>query len=149
MLEGPAYLVLVRVPTHEGLTVVTDHIASAGRLDLLPVPEAAAQARQFVAGFCRDARVDEEDSATAVLLTSELVTNAILHARTASVLHVSVPPGRLRVLVQDDSPAVPVRGGPGPERVGGRGLLLVEEMAWAWGVDPSSPGKDVWFELCV
>jgi anti-sigma regulatory factor (Ser/Thr protein kinase) len=126
-----------------------DPIAPPERLDLLPVPAAAGEARRFVEGFCRDAHLDEEVSATAVLLTSELVTNAIIHGRTPSMLQVSSPPGLLRVLVRDDNPTSPVPGHPGPDRPGGRGLLLVELMSSAWGFEPSPVGKSVWFEMQV
>jgi len=109
-------------------------------------PASAAVARRFV----RDALGEweaEELIDTAVLLTSELVTNALLHARSAPDLTIRLVDGLLRVSVTDDTPVVPTRKRYGAEAATGRGLLLIETMARAWGSDPSTAGKVVWFEL--
>jgi len=84
---------------------------------------------------------------TAALLTSELVTNALLHARSAPELRVILVAGRLRVSVSDDTPLPPTPKRYGTDAATGRGLLLVETMASAWGTDVSGDGKVVWFEL--
>jgi anti-sigma regulatory factor (Ser/Thr protein kinase) len=87
---------------------------------------------------------------SAELLTSEVVTNAVVHAGTDMVVTVSVRPRGLRVEVADGSPdAVLLSSSPGsePEPGGGRGLLLVQMMASGWGVEPVETGKIVWFEL--
>lgn len=83
----------------------------------------------------------------AVLLTSELVTNAVLHARSAPELNVRLVDGRLRIGVADRTPVAPVRKRYGKEAATGRGLLLIETMSNAWGTEPSDGGKVVWFEL--
>jgi len=83
----------------------------------------------------------------AVLLTSELVTNALLHARSAPELHVRLADGRLRVGVTDATPTAPVRKRYGKEAATGRGLLLIETMASSWGTEALDGGKVVWFEL--
>ncbi|MDQ6797876.1 MAG: ATP-binding protein [Actinomycetota bacterium] len=109
-------------------------------------PASAAAARRFVRDVLAAWGAGEfEDSA--VLLTSELVTNALLHARSAAELHVRLAGGRLRVGVSDRTPVVPVRKRYGKEAATGRGILLVETMASAWGTDPNEGGKEVWFEL--
>lgn len=84
-----------------------------------------------------------------MLLTSELVTNALLHARSAPELDVRLVDGRLRVGVSDTTPVAPVRKRYGKEAATGRGLLLIETMASAWGTDPNEGGKEVWFELAA
>jgi hypothetical protein len=54
---------------------------------------------------------------------------------------------RLRVEVRDDDPSPPVRRPRDPLATTGRGLLLVNELASAWGSQPAGRGKVVWFEL--
>ena len=86
---------------------------------------------------------------TAVLLVSELVTNALLHGRpTISVEVLSVPAG-VRVSVQDAHPDLPMPRPSTRDDEHGRGLVLVDAMSRAWGVDARPPGKAVWFELAV
>lgn len=82
-----------------------------------------------------------------VLLTSELVTNAIVHAMSGPVLEVRIERGRVRVAVQDTSPAVPVRQFAGAMASSGRGMAIVDRLARDWGVDHVPQGKRVWFEL--
>ena len=83
----------------------------------------------------------------ATLLTSELVTNAVLHARSRPELKLRLTDDRLWVGVSDNTPVFPVRKRYGPEAATGRGLMLVERMAAAWGTSVSEHGKVVWFEL--
>ena len=116
-------------------------------LVLDPVADAVARARRHVRRALRDLdAVEVEDSAE--LAVSELVTNAVLHARTPLTLAVrATPAGGVRVEVADASP-VPLR----VRRLGaaattGRGLLVVEALSSEWGVEPlpAGPGKTVWF----
>jgi serine/threonine-protein kinase RsbW len=107
-------------------------------------------ARCFVADCTTAADVEERD--TAVLLVSELVTNAVLHggphAPTATIgLAVDVLRDRIRVEVDDAGSNRPVLGDGRPDRPGGRGLMLVQAMASRWGCDPAGVGKTVWFEV--
>jgi serine phosphatase RsbU (regulator of sigma subunit)/anti-sigma regulatory factor (Ser/Thr protein kinase) len=88
---------------------------------------------------------------SAVLLVSELVTNVLVHTDEDAVLTAMVTgmPGtrRLHVEVGDRSDDMPHRRSPGEMASSGRGLLLMEELADAWGVDPHGDGKSTWFEL--
>lgn len=92
---------------------------------------------------------------TAVLLTSEAVTNAInacvLKGCTAPVtLFVSwTDAHRLRILVHDEAPGVPACQTPAEEDESGRGMQLISYGADAWGVCSHGPGrgKATWFEL--
>ncbi|MDH6109846.1 anti-sigma regulatory factor (Ser/Thr protein kinase) [Kitasatospora sp. MAP12-15] len=97
---------------------------------------------------------------TAELLLSELVTNALLHtsygARIDVLLDVPIDGGRrLRVEIGDHSVQLPrPRGagqgaGPAEDATSGRGLLLVEALADAWGVQLRGHGKITWFELTL
>jgi anti-sigma regulatory factor (Ser/Thr protein kinase) len=115
-------------------------------VQLPPDHAAAARARRFVADTmrawgCEDAIADAE------LLVSELVTNAVLHARSETRVSIERDGTTVRVSVCDDSPARPRLRDYGPEAVTGRGLVIVDRIAQRWGVDPSDVGKCVWFEI--
>ena len=93
---------------------------------------------------------------TVELLTSELITNALVHTDRDALLTArlfqeaqedAVGPARLRVEVDDESDLWPKRRTPGEQASSGRGLMLVEALADAWGVDPRGSGKRMWFEL--
>ena len=122
-----------------------------------PAPEAAAAARGFVRdvlgswqraglGPWRDGLVDD-----AVLLTSELVTNAVLHAGTPLQLTCRLVGGAVEIAVVDYSPArlVDERQAdtiPG-DRTSGRGLGLPAKLASSWGISYSATCKAVWFRI--
>lgn len=132
-----------------------DLVASAA---YQPEPTAAAAARRFVrdtlqawvvTGVAADGHGLVDD---AVLLTSELVTNAVVHAGTPVQVTCRLADGAVEVVVRDGHPArlVPeaAEAGPGPtERTGGRGLLLPAALASAWGVAYGRTSKAVWFRL--
>jgi anti-sigma regulatory factor (Ser/Thr protein kinase) len=83
----------------------------------------------------------------AELLVSELVTNAVAHANSAPVMRIDVFSDAVQVVVQDASPGpVEVRDAP-HDAPNGRGLLLVDSLAAAWGWAPTPEGKRVWFTL--
>ena len=109
---------------------------------------AAAIARRFVATALPE--VDANHLAdTAVLLASELVTNALLHGKPSISIEVIGVSNGVRIVVTDAHPDLPVLRPPSTEDEHGRGLLLVEKLASRWGVDAHPPGKSVWFELTV
>jgi anti-sigma regulatory factor (Ser/Thr protein kinase) len=85
----------------------------------------------------------------ALLLTSELVTNAVKYGGEHIVLVVTDETRLLRVEVRDDGPHPPRMGAAESQDLGGRGLLLVESLATEWGTGPADghPGKVVWFTL--
>lgn len=89
-----------------------------------------------------------EDAEIAVLLTSELVTNAIRYGAPPVTLRAGVSRrGALRVEVQDDEPGAVVARRAKLDDVGGRGLQLVDSLADRWGYRSTRSGKRVWFEL--
>ncbi len=108
-------------------------------------PEVAsvATARRFVGETLRSWGVDEVDDA--MLLTSELVTNAIVHAGTEVEVVCEVLGGQVKVEVHDRHQArrVPVPG----DQVSGRGLLFPETLALSWGVTYGQGDKHVWFTV--
>ncbi|UWE07682.1 ATP-binding protein [Actinacidiphila bryophytorum] len=81
------------------------------------------------------------------LLSSEVITNAIRHTNAPCAVVVRWTGVRVRVEVTDVSPARPHRRHGSLDAEGGRGLLLVESLATAWGSAPDPAGKTVWFEL--
>ncbi|APY85162.1 ATP-binding protein [Streptomyces alfalfae] len=111
-------------------------------------PESAATARRLLRAACAVWGLDAwaEDGA---LIVSELVANAVQHARRESIRVVidRTEAGRVRVGVVDFSKTRPVRKTPGPEDEGGRVLALVDGLAETWGTDPLPWGKRVWAEL--
>jgi anti-sigma regulatory factor (Ser/Thr protein kinase) len=113
-------------------------------------PTAAGHARRFTARLCKAAGLSSDLCDTCVLLASETVTNAVLHGRSPVRLTVSAGPTRIRVEVGDDDSRPPIlRTEHDLEALGGRGVLLVEECATAWGVLPDGYGKVVWFEVAA
>jgi anti-sigma regulatory factor (Ser/Thr protein kinase) len=92
---------------------------------------------------------------TAELLATELLTNALQHTPGGAVLTATLSSGpdhRLRVEVVDSltgRPRLVPRQQPAEQGTSGRGLLLVEALADAWGVQARGTGKAVWFELGV
>lgn len=86
---------------------------------------------------------------TAALCTSELATNAVVHAHSPVLLAVSLLKRGVRVEVEDESPGSLSAGdldGPGES---GRGLAIVDALCDCWGVNQRVGGKSVWFEVRV
>lgn len=116
----------------------------------LPVhPASSGKARRFVAGAMHSWRMADLTGGTLELLTSELATNAVRHARSPFTVVVRYDGDRIKVEVVDSSLAELTPRSPSDEDTGGRGLILVQAMADAWGVTPMDHGKRVWFELVV
>ncbi|MGW2036166.1 MULTISPECIES: ATP-binding protein [Streptomyces] len=112
-------------------------------------------ARRFVSARLSSWRVPEDACANAVLLVSELATNAVLHTFSLRILCgirlLSDAGLRLEVHDRDDSARRLPRRAPGPDDECGRGLLLVQEIADSWGVVPSplTGGNAVWANLAT
>src|SRR4051812_49749366 len=83
----------------------------------------------------------------AVLMISELVTNAVRHTRTILLVLVTIEDHTLHVDVTDDNPTLPAPPNPEHDATGGRGLRIVDALATRWGITPTKEGKTVWFEM--
>lgn len=114
-------------------------------IDMEASPSSISKARSFV-GATLEAWGLEPLVDTATLLTSELATNALLHARTSFRVTVILD-GVLTVEVADGSVDLPVAGELDPASDRGRGLVIVSRMADRWGTRPAERGKTVWFSL--
>lgn len=118
---------------------------------LAPTPTAAAAARGFVRdilGYWQPALPDSAVLERAVLVANELVTNAVVHARTDLWLRLELRGDWLHIAVRDGSPRLLRLVTVNSEAEGGRGLPLVEQLARAWGVHRHpAGGKVVWCTL--
>ncbi|MEU9203760.1 ATP-binding protein [Streptomyces sp. NPDC048332] len=114
-------------------------------------PESVAGARQLTRARLDAWRLDDDAHDAAVLIVSELVTNAVVHTASARVVcELRCLGTRLRIAVQDQGhqPGGP-RLGAGADDEHGRGLLLVDAMCSAWGSRDAGngSGRIVWAEL--
>jgi anti-sigma regulatory factor (Ser/Thr protein kinase) len=114
-------------------------------LELAPTTDSVPLARRFARQLLRDSSSDVD---TVVLLVSEVVTNAVLHARSEIRLVVRDEDEAVRVEVHDASPVPPRLNHFPPSSGTGRGLRMVDRLARAWGVEAlGRGGKVVWFEV--
>jgi anti-sigma regulatory factor (Ser/Thr protein kinase) len=113
---------------------------------LPPTAESVPLARRFARSTLSDWHMDEYEEA-ASLLVSELVTNAVLHARTEVTLSFVDHGDRVVLSVGDGSPVLPVQRRHSREAATGRGLLLLDRYSTGYGVARSTAGKQVWAVL--
>lgn len=135
--KGERILDLKATPTEED-----------GRIQLKPEPASARAARRFVRRHLRCLGVPADAVQTAVLVSSEFVTNAYLHGHGKIELRVRVRGDHVRIEVidegRDQEPAVRERDLDEP---GGWGLLIVDQLALRWGVFEGT--THVWADLAV
>jgi len=113
---------------------------------LAPDITSISAARRYAQSIIGDEPVAGLD--VVALLITEVVTNAVVHARTPIVMTVQVTGGTIRVEVHDEDSTLPVVQRAAPYQPGGRGLAIVAGFADAWGVEAAPPnGKTVWFEV--
>lgn len=98
--------------------------------------------RLFATHFANHPRLDD-----LLLCLSEVVTNAVLHAGPPIQVSGGVVDAKIRVEVSDGSKAAPVQRVPEHSSPTGRGLNLLDKLASDWGVEITSSGKTVWFEI--
>lgn len=121
---------------------------------LPPTADAPAAARQLAGILLRQWAVPEEDvRESALLVVSELVTNAVKHTSSEDLVEVSLEfhQAEVRVAVADSSPAIPRQRAAGADEESGRGLAIVEAIARRWGVEPvgTAAGKRVYAVLAL
>jgi hypothetical protein len=116
-------------------------------LDLESRPDLVRAAREFVRRIlgCWELQQFLDD---AVLVASELVSNAVLHARTAMRLTLSSDGlGGVRIEVYDENPRMPAPAAAPLHATSGRGLNAVAVIATGWGTEDRGDGKAVWAQL--
>jgi DNA-binding NarL/FixJ family response regulator/anti-sigma regulatory factor (Ser/Thr protein kinase) len=140
-LEQPPPITLPADPA-DAAEVARAHIG------LPPDLSSAAQARSFLRGtlpsWSLSSLID-----SALLLTTELVTNAVIHARSPVGVTLKLTGDRLRVEVADHGPGALIMREPVESDTFGRGLQLLEALSSAWGTSADEQGKLVWFELPI
>jgi anti-sigma regulatory factor (Ser/Thr protein kinase) len=110
---------------------------------------AVHQARSFTRGTLDTWALPTSLARDAILLVSEMVTNAIVHGRAPIHLRLRHAREHLLVEVDDTATAVPRKLRPTANDVHGRGLQLVAMMADEWGTRPIHDGKSVWCALAL
>src|SRR3954452_21181803 len=131
-----------------GCRVTRRRATARATLDLPGDEGAPARARRMVGDFLHAWRIeDREVRAGALVVISELVTNAVVHGGGDVSLELDCDRDRLRLSVLDGSSAVPQPRGPQQLGGHGRGLRLVQAMSTRWGFDSRPVGKRVWAEL--
>ncbi|MFC4018711.1 ATP-binding protein [Micromonospora sp. GCM10011542] len=116
------------------------------RTRLEPVAEACRRARELVGDACARWNLPEA-AGPASLVLSELVGNVVRHARTPMQVTLTLRRPYLHLAVVDGSPAAARARDADPRAEGGRGLLLVRELAQRWGSVAAGDGKAVWAML--
>ncbi|MDG4839069.1 ATP-binding protein [Micromonospora sp. WMMD967] len=116
------------------------------RARLEPVAEACRRARELVTDACARWNLPEA-AGPAALVLSELVGNVVRHAGTPMQVTVTLRRPYLHLAVVDGSCAQAKPGGTDLHAEGGRGLMLVRELAQRWGSVPAGQGKAVWAML--
>jgi anti-sigma regulatory factor (Ser/Thr protein kinase) len=137
----------------DAAVLAVEHALTPSRSAAIEVPAeptAPGRVRHWLTGQLTTWRVAEAVIAAAVLCTSELTTNALLHAGTAARVEIDLSPERLLVSVADSGTRGTVtRARTDTLSSRGRGLGLIEELSDAWGTDPTVRGSTVWFEILI
>jgi anti-sigma regulatory factor (Ser/Thr protein kinase) len=111
-------------------------------------PDAPFGARRFVSGLLsRRPYGDRVATDDALLVVSELATNAVIHACSPFSVAVRCDGSSVRISVQDWSSMQPVMRDSDPGATSGRGLRLIAMVSSAWGIEYGHDGKTVWAEL--
>jgi anti-sigma regulatory factor (Ser/Thr protein kinase) len=117
-----------------------------------PTPAAVAEARAAAAAELRAAGLARDSIDAALLVLSELMTNAIRHARTQMRVQVDAAGDFVRIDVTDRDSRPPALMGHDTHATSGRGLHIVAAVAATWGFEaveeqPGVAGKRVWAEI--
>ena len=117
------------------------------RTELPFTSEAPSIARERLRRFARHLRAATVDDA--VLMVSELVTNAVAHGQPKITLRLRLRPDRLTVAVADRGEAPLTCTMPPLQQPFGRGLVIVNALATRWGVSQGRVDKRVWFDVAT
>ncbi len=137
--------VALLVVRHDGLPDSARPVHASVSIDRVD-PRAARSARDFIASHVADADLTDLRE-TAVLLVSEVVTNALRHTDGRVDLELWRYRDRVRVEVSDEASRGPASSAGGLLDESGRGVPLMDALSDRWGTTPHGAGKVVWFEL--
>ncbi|BBH63692.1 hypothetical protein ACTI_03770 [Actinoplanes sp. OR16] len=133
--------------------LAVEHALAMSRSATMQVPAeptGPSRVRQWMSTRLRDWSVPEAVIGAAILCTSELTTNALLHAGTPAQVHIDLNAERLLVSVADTGTRGSViRARADALASRGRGLGLIEDLSDSWGTDPTVRGSTVWFEMLL
>jgi len=110
-------------------------------------PIVPSVARRELKAWLRGRTGPGENIDDAILVISELVTNAVIHAKTAASVVVEMAQTEIAVAVHDGSQALPALIPFSGERAGGVGLRVVDALTREWGWTSAASGKKVWAVL--
>jgi PAS domain S-box-containing protein len=123
-------------------------VVFTARLTLPSQSVSVGEARRFVAAGLTDHGLDEEVVESGVLLTSEVITNAVVHCSSSVRLRLTVSEGEGALVEAFDAcTLVPMQRQADEDSVTGRGLAMVELLASAYGTASANSGKVVWFTV--
>jgi anti-sigma regulatory factor (Ser/Thr protein kinase) len=128
---------------------LADQGADVLELALPARASSAGDARRALAGYCRSLCVPAGLTEVGVLVTSELVTNAVLHARTPFLMwaEYDAPAAQLGLAVVDGEASLPTLVPMDTELDGGRGIAMIDLLGATWGLVRTSMGKIVWVTI--
>ncbi|MGP4049874.1 ATP-binding protein [Streptomyces sp. 2A115] len=143
---------LGRLPADEHLRRADEHLHKACVFGLPPTPASVGVARRNVRELLSEWGTSRETCDSAVLVTSELVTNALTHTQSEWIVcRLRTAGERLHIEVEDQNRGLtlPAPRRPTPDDQGGRGLLLVGVLSSDWGTRDTAhrPGRIVWAVL--
>ncbi|MET8043537.1 ATP-binding protein [Micromonospora sp. NPDC005215] len=134
-------------PTVDDALAAVAPLAAVLTVDLAPAVGAARQARDLVTTGCQRWGMSMLIDPANIAIT-EMVNNVVAHARTPMTVRLAPRDGTLHLAVRDYSARRPTFAGLSPpNRVGGRGLLLIDTVARRWGSSALPDGKVVWCVL--
>lgn len=143
----PATMMASELVVLAGLVGTIQEVVHEACQTLVADLRSAGDARRFARDHLADG-IDADPFDTLTLLTSELVTNAVVHARSELEVTLRLTGRSARVEVTDGSDLAPEIGDPDDEATSGRGLQLVNRLARRWGIRHlPGGGKTVWFEV--
>ena len=118
-------------------------------LELAAVPLASSEARHATRSVLEEWHVPEGVVDAALLVVSELVTNAVRHAGESSTIELELgqDDSHLRISLSDASTSSPSPRSASHVAEGGRGMAILAALSDRWGIEPHGRGKRVWWEV--